>query len=164
MLPNQIQNLFLDRDIKRTRRLIADQKLRMESDRSRHTDSLKFSAGKLMRSTFQITLIQTDSLNRIANHLVGLSPALVLKADPRFSQKFPDCHSRTNDMGGILKHHLHLSPILAKLFPAQIWHIFSIKKNFSTCRHLNPGNHPDKCTLSASGLSDNHHALPMAHI
>ena len=50
-IPKQIDNLRLDRHIKRGNRLIADDELRFDGKCPGDTDSLPLSAGEFMRKT-----------------------------------------------------------------------------------------------------------------
>ena len=107
-IPEQIQNLCSNRDVKRRNRFIRNHKLRVQHQRCSDTHPLPLSSGELLRVTVRIGSIQPDSLQ----HPVHFLHLLLRRTDPMGPQRLPQCKSnrlpRIQRTHRILKNSLHL--------------------------------------------------------
>jgi hypothetical protein len=72
-LLEQIDDLRLDGDVERGDRLVRDDEVRVERERSRETDPLALAAGELVWVTAGSVLRQADDLEQVADPAGGLA-------------------------------------------------------------------------------------------
>ena len=105
----KIDDLCLNRNIKRGDRLIENDELRLHGKRTRDTDSLALSAGKLVHETVRMLAVQSDQLQIFVDHLLALFFILrqMMNIDS-LSDDVGNGHTRVKRSIRILKNHLHL--------------------------------------------------------
>ena len=64
-VPQQVQDLRLDRDVERGDRLVADDQLRRERERARDADALPLAARELVRVAVEVLGAQADRLEQV---------------------------------------------------------------------------------------------------
>ena len=68
-IPEEVDNLCLNRNIQSGNRLIADNKLRLDGKGSCDTDSLTLTAGKLMRETACVLTVKANGFQQLTDTL-----------------------------------------------------------------------------------------------
>ena len=64
-VPQEVEDLGLDRDVERRDRLVADDQLRLERDRPGDPDPLALAAGELVRVAVVVLRVQADPLHQL---------------------------------------------------------------------------------------------------
>src|SRR3954465_14701192 len=82
----QVEDLRLDRDVERRHRLVADDQLRIDRERTRDADALALAAGELVREPVVVLRIQADDLEQ----LLYATLALLVAADAVHLERLPD--------------------------------------------------------------------------
>ena len=106
-----IDDLRLNGNIERGDRLIADDELGIDRQRSRNTDSLALTAGELMRIAVCVLAVESDALKK-GDYAVVAAPALlaarwwISMGSPTIS---PYGHARVKARIGVLENHLHFA-------------------------------------------------------
>ena len=106
----QIDDLGLDRDIKRADRLVGDNQLGPEGKRPGDANPLPLAAGKLMRIAAARPSIHADRFQQLLNPLPSLAARGQAEVSQRFGQDRLDGHSWIERGKRILKDHLHALP------------------------------------------------------
>ena len=105
----KIDDLCLDRNIECGDRLIENDELRLHGKRTRDTDSLALSAGKLVHETVRMLAVQSDQLQIFVDHLLALFFILRQMMDiDSLADDIGNCHTRVKRSIRILKDHLYL--------------------------------------------------------
>ena len=118
-LHHQLQDLCLNRHIKRCRRLISNQQLRLTRQRNCYHDSLTHTTGKLMWILFQtfFRLIDTDQLQKLNRPCLNLTFCFICMKLQNLANLITDCVHRIETRHRILENNSHL-------IAAQLLHFF----------------------------------------
>ena len=107
----QVDNLGLDRHVKRRNALVADDELRHDRQRPRDADTLSLTAGELVRIAVEHILLQTALFHRIDDvlpHLRGSGFEEFVGQKP-FLDDLPDRETRVEGRIGILEDDLQIA-------------------------------------------------------
>src|SRR3989442_4724777 len=130
-LIQQIQDLGLDRYVERGYRLIGDDKLRVERQRSCEADPLALASGELMRTAAVVLGGEPDDLEKLVDALLALrSACLVVYAERRADDR-ADTLPRVQACVRILEHDLELAAQRPQLSRAQVLDASSVVLDFA---------------------------------
>ncbi len=107
-----VDDLGLNRDVQRGDRLIADNELGVDSQRTGDADTLLLTAGELVREAVGMFRVQADA----AEQLVDAVAAVLLRGAEvvniqRLADDFTDRHTRVQGAGRVLEDDLHLAAV-----------------------------------------------------
>ncbi len=153
-LLHEVDDLRLDGDVERRDRLVADEKLRVQRERSCNTDALSLAAGELMR-------VATDRVRRQADEgeqLAHASPGLRTTGDgvdaKRFSDDTADRMPRVQRSERILEDHLHSSPERSQRTLLQVRDVLPIEDDPAGGRFVQSKDRSAESRLATAGLAD----------
>src|SRR5450830_1335927 len=90
----EVQNLRLDRYVERRYGLVGNHQFWPRDDRARNADALTLAAGKLMRMTVGVGLIQTHDVENLGDLALARGAVEQAMHDQRLFQYFADGHAR----------------------------------------------------------------------
>ena len=125
-----VENLGLDRHVKRRNRLVADNHLWFHHQRSCNRNSLALAAGILVRP-FVLSTFRVDT-NRIKNAGNQCPLCVTCFWSPhveRLRNDFADRPPRVERRNGVLKDHLDVGATGRHFSPAQLCQLFAVKLN-----------------------------------
>ena len=113
----QVHDLCADRDVERGHRLVEDDQLRVERERTRDADALPLPARELVREAVRVLWREADGAQQLVDALLALVAALVAVDTERLADDVAHGHARVQRCVRILKDDLHLAPHVAHLAP-----------------------------------------------
>ena len=161
----QLHDLRLDRYIKRSQRLIADEELRIHSVRPGNADSLALTAGKFMRISVHHILIDSYFFQKGSDVILHLPPAAEhIVYFQRLCDQFPYCHLAVKGCAGILGYELDLlGKSLFHFTAPAVSNIHTVIYDASFHRAVHPKYASSQCCLAASGSSHQAEDLSPPH-
>jgi len=150
----EIDDLSLDRDIKRRNGLVGYDQFGLQGQRPRDTDSLPLSAAELMRITAHHGRIQTHRLQEIRNAMLAVETAGESMNGEGLANNGPDGHAGVQGSVWILKDNLHIAPFAAQLLFAQLQKIHAIEPYSSGVRLDQAQDGPAGGRFSTTGFAD----------
>src|SRR5580692_5011225 len=124
----QIDDASLHRNVERRDRLIGDDQLGRERERSGYGDALSLAARKLMRQTRRHVGRQPDLLQEIGHPVARLARSSKTMHDDRLGDGLANALAWIEAGEWILKHHLHAPAELAQGFGIERADILSFKE------------------------------------
>jgi hypothetical protein len=109
-IEKQIENLGLDRDVKRRNRFVGDDQSRMKRQRSGDANSLSLPTAKRVGKPIHILRAQTNQLQQLGNAGHPLVTASDAVHEQRFANDIENRHPRIQRRKRILEDELHVSP------------------------------------------------------
>ncbi len=107
---HQVQDLRLDRDIKRREGLVGDHYLRLDGQRAGDADALALTAAERVRPPVCLVARQTDGGEQLGNSLFPLGAAHDAVDLEYLGQRLANGHARVERGVGVLKDALNLPP------------------------------------------------------
>ena len=164
-LTEQLHDLRLDRNIKRSQRLIADEELRVHAVRPGNADSLALSAGKFMRIPAHHILVYSYFFQKRSDVIIHLpSAAEHIVYFQRLRDQLPYCHLAVKGCARILGYELDLPGKTLLYFAAPaVSNIHPVIYDASFHRLVHPEYASGQRCLAASGSSHQSEDLPPPH-
>ena len=106
----QVEDLRLNRHIQRRDRLITNDQFRMAHQRPRDPNPLPLTATKGVRVAAHVSLLETDELERVANHSSAASPFRDVVIKQRLQHNITYPHTRIQRRAGVLEDHMEVPP------------------------------------------------------
>ena len=106
----QVEGLRLHRHIQCRYRFVADDKLRVQRQRTRDADPLALTAAKRMGIPADILGAKPDGPEKLCHPLLQFSAVHPSVDHQRFPHKLEQCHTRIQGRVGVLEDNLHLLP------------------------------------------------------
>ena len=122
----KVRDLPLNRDVQRRDRLVTDDQVRVERERSRDTDPLPLAAGKFVRVAIAERRVEADDLHELADPLLSLCPARARVLGEGLANRGANLHPRVERGIRILEDHLHLRAELPEGAAVEAVHIHSV--------------------------------------
>ena len=118
-LPQEVDDLRLDRYVQRGDRLVADDEFRIESERSCDADTLALAAGELMRIAVLVVLLQAALAHNVGDVIVQLIGRNDVVLAHRLADDLADGQTRRQAGIRILEDDLQLGAHLAQLLAGE---------------------------------------------
>ena len=126
----QVHDLRLHRNIKRTDRFVAHDELRLHGQRARDANALALPAAELMRVTLVVGRIKSDRAEQIADARPPRSGAVGQPVDVnRLADDLAHGHAWVERAVGVLENHLELAATGAQRFTAQLRDVLALEKD-----------------------------------
>ena len=152
----QIQNLRLNRNIQCRHRLVTDDKLRVERQRTRDADTLAAAAVEFMRVGVDEALRQADSLHQLIDTRLAFLQRTCTMNVQRLNDGFKGRHAGIQRGKRVLKDHLDPLFVCHCLCLGHLFRdILSVKQNFAARCLQQHGKQSSHCGFSAAGFTDN---------
>jgi hypothetical protein len=146
---HQVQDLRLDRDVKRGHRLVGHDHRRAQHQRSGEPEPLPLPAGELVRVPFGRGGGQPDLVQHRRHPLRLRGPTAVPLDDHRLAQDRRHPHPRVHRCVGVLEHQLHQPSLPPPLPPRQRREVPPAEYKRSAARLLQSHDQPSDGRLSA---------------
>src|SRR5438105_4152903 len=157
----QVDDLRLDRDVKRRHRLVEQDQARLYGQRAGDPDALALAAGELVWETVDVLGVESDPLEQLAHSWLDLPARGAVQT-----------HRRADDLNGtlawvqrspwVLEHHLHLPAHGPQLASVGMADVATAEADRPRSGLKQPNERADEGRLAAAGLADDAHrfALP----
>ena len=159
-LLQQIDNLRLNRHVKRRNRLVADDKVGVERERSRDADSLTLSARKLVRISVLVILGKTAGAHDARDVVLVFLGRNDTVLPDRLAYDLADRHTGRETRVGILEDYLDLGSDPAQFLARQFEDVDAVEYYFALGFALKAEQRASDCRFAASRLSDKAHGGP----
>ena len=131
----KVNYLSLYRNVQRRNRFVANDKLRLQSQRSRYTNTLTLSAGKFVRITFVIMSLQAALLHYVQDVIFVICFIHEMMSLNRFTYYFADRQTGRQRRIRILEYHLNLRTNFLHFFIRESTNIV-ISEEYVACSYL----------------------------
>src|SRR5262245_37970059 len=146
----QVDYLGLDRHVEGRDRLIADDKLRLDRQRTGYTDALALPARELMWVTVDEVRVQSNQRQQLLHSVAHLFGALTQAMYPdRLADDVADGHAWIERGVWILKDHLHLATHPAHVFALQLGQVGALKQDLASGWAMQLQNRAAGCRFTA---------------
>jgi len=160
-----IEDLRLDRDIERARRLIEDDQFGMQAQGAGERESLPPAPGEFVGVLLQGALGEADHRQERRDSVFQLGLRDPRNLGPhRFPDDLPDPHPWIEGSHGILEHDLDLPAQGAQRTAAQPRDVLPLEQNSPGRRIMEPRDKPSERRLSGAAFADQAQRLPRRHL
>src|SRR5712691_7617211 len=150
----KIDDLGLNRDVKRRDRLVAHDELRLDGECPRDPDALALATRELMRVAVGEVRVETDDTQELLDALGLLFPAGEVVDLERFADDVSNRHAGIQGRVRVLKDHLHAATHLAHRFAAELRELDAVEQHGAGRGLVELEDRAAGRRLPASGLAD----------
>src|SRR5215203_2295706 len=160
----QVDDLRLDRDVKRRDGLVADDQARVERDGPGHPDPLPLATRELVRVAVVVLGIQADHLEKLLHPPLALAGVTAYVVGlQRLGDDVAYGHAGVQARVGILEDDLHVPPHAEHLLAVVTQYVLAVEDHLALRRFQQAQDEAGERALAAPRLSYEPERLPAAH-
>ena len=151
---HQIEHLGLDGNVERRHRLVGDNQLRLQGQRSCNADALALTAGELVRVAVHLRFAQADTIKQRGNLVLDVTAFGGAVHAHRFGDDIAGGHARIERGKRVLKNDLHLPAVGTQAGFSQTRDVVSIDLDGAVGRLDQPQNGAADGRFATTGFAD----------
>ena len=153
-IPQQVQDLRVDRDVERRYRLVADDELRLDRERAGDGDPLALAAGKFVGIATGEARLESDQAQQFVDALTAACGRPQIVQRQWLGQDLADGHARVERRIGVLEDDLGIAAEGAQLLRIQCAQVAALEADPAGIRLDQPQHQPAHRRFAAAGFTD----------
>ena len=149
----KVEYLCLNRNVQRRDRLVSDNQLRTNGQRSCDTDTLFLTTGKFMRITFCMFCAQTYCFQQFVYDLHALFFGKIGVDEQRLLYQILNAHTRVKASCRVLEDHLDIFSQRTHFVFRKLADVLALKPDLTTVRNQQMVDQTAGCTFTAAGFA-----------
>ena len=160
---HEVEDLRLDGHVQGRDRLVGDDQVRRQSQRTSKTDALELAARELVRVAIQDLLGQANLLDDFHDALGDLPLTTCLLDAHGLGENLVDAHARIHRRVGVLEHHLHVAVDAHCVAALERGQVAPFQLNGTARGRLETRDEAAHRRLATTGLAHQAVGLALAH-
>ena len=160
----QVDDLRLNRDVKRGDRLVGDDEVWLDGERAGDADALPLAAGELVREAAGVERVEADDTHELRHPFAALLALRQTVDRQRLADDRAGRHARIERCVGILEDHLHLAAHAAQIATLELRQLYFAELDGAARRTVELQDRAARRRLAAAALADEAERLALADV